>query len=117
MSPKEFLERVICPSCRTKVNQKAPFNKQAVCNCRQSLCNVIKVYGWEEPNRSYKLYVTEEMIIYISIFGDPIMNPLFYVATSIRPFYPLFEQKEIPDYIFLPLDKLITKLELLTTFS
>lgn len=115
MTREEFFEKVICPKCRTKIDKKAPFNNGLVCNCRLSLCQVIKS---TYTLRSFKLYVAEDLLIYVSASADPAGRPLFYIADPQRPFYPLMKElHEIPDYIFLPIDKLIPKLELLTTFS
>jgi hypothetical protein len=115
MTPKEFFERVVCLVCRTKIDQKAPFNNGLVCLCRRSVCQVVKSAF---TIRSFKLYVNEEILAYVSASDDPAGRPIFYVAEPSRPFYPLIqEHHEIPDYIFLPLDKLIPRLEILTTFS
>lgn len=115
MNVKEFFQQVICLACRSKIDQKAPFNNGLVCLCRRSICNVVKsIY----TIRSFKLYLNEELLMYVSASDDPAGHPIFYVAAPDRPFYPLIqEMREIPDYIFLPLDKLIPKIELLTTFS
>lgn len=112
MSPQEFLEKVICPSCRSKLDLQAPFNNGLVCKCRLSLQ---KVYKASRIDRSFKLYLTSELLMHVSIYSKE--DPWFYIASEDRPFYPLYQQREIPDYIFMPVDILIPKIELLTTFS
>lgn len=114
MTPQEFLEKVVCLKCRTKIDQKAPFNNGLVCNCRLSVCSVVKE---SKILLSYKLYISKDLMAYVSISEDPNSNIIFYVASPSRPFFPLLQPEEIPDYIFLPLDILIPKIELLTTFS
>lgn len=121
MTPEEFIKKVVCPLCQTKIDQKPPFQSNSlVCNCRLSKQIIIK-RSHNNPHTSYtfKLSLNKEMMMVVKIYdGEDILPPThFYVAHEDRPFFPLYELKEIPDYIFLPLKDLIAKLELYATFS
>lgn len=106
----EFLKLVSCPRCKSQIKNQVPFfNNKLVCLCRRSTKQELSAVS------SFKLSVTDKMFMYTAIY--PNRDPLFYIAEEERPFYPLVSQNEIPDYIFLPLEQLVPKLELLITFS
>jgi len=111
MNQEQFLEKVVCPRCETKMDNKVPFNSPLVCVCRQSKCMSTGT------STSFKLNLNSELSIFVQIFNDKAKQPYFYIAAENRPFYPLYKEDLIPDFIFLPLDQLIHKVEILATFS
>lgn len=120
MTEDEFLNRVVCPQCKTKIDTKAPFTTGFVCNCRLSKHIVFKPsYGAisDYINHVYQLHLSNDIIVVVHTYSDPREGPFIYIAHPKEPLNPIFEQFGIPDYIFEPLYKLLHRIETLVTFA
>lgn len=112
MTRKEFLNKVICPICQTKIIKSIELSTVTTrlqCECKLSLKQEMDTVS------IFKLSLGNHMFIYISLYASG--EDDFYIAYEERPFNPLFIQSEIPDYIFMPYKDLAVKIELLSTFS
>lgn len=112
MNKTEFLSRVVCPQCNSRIIGSAPFNSSnLLCNCRLSR-HIIN-----GSHHTVKLFLSKEMVVIVTTYGSEEIESTFYVASEDRVFYPLLYMKEIPDFIFLPLNQLIQKLKILISFT
>ncbi len=124
MNELDFIDKVVCPQCLSKIEYKAPFNTGSVCKCRKSKKVIHNQYhsssGIDMINYHFELALSDKLKIIICIYAEYKLQPYVYVSSTDdddKYAKKIFEQLGIPDYIFLPLDQLISKIEILSTFS